>query len=204
MLSNRSDERAAALATPVVQPGLSPPRRIRVGAAAALAALLAASAGGLLWWEPWQDPPGPEARRFAYPLPDKPSIAVLPFINVSGEAEQDHFAAGLTDDLITELSKVSGLFVIARHSVFAIQDTAGKIQDVAAELGVRYVLEGSLRRAGPCPTISGPSTWTRTSPRPTPASRASRSTFGATTTPSCGPGRSPARSPTTPRARRCA
>ena len=143
------DERAAALATPMVQPGLSPPRRVRLGAAAALAALLAASAGGLLWWEPWQDPPGPEARRFAYPLPDKPSIAVLPFINVSGEAEQDHFAAGLTDDLITELSKVSGLFVIARHSVFAIQDTAGKIQDVAAELGVRYVLEGSLRRAGP-------------------------------------------------------
>ena len=74
-------------------------------------------------------------------------MAVLPFINVSGDTEHDHLAAGLTDDLITELSKVSGLFVIARHSVFAIQDTAGKIQDVAAELGVHYVLEGTLQRA---------------------------------------------------------
>ncbi|MGO7208646.1 adenylate cyclase, partial [Rhizobium ruizarguesonis] len=61
----------------------------------------------------------------------------------------DHLAEGLTDYLITELSKVSGLFVIARHSVFAIQDSVGKIQDVAAELGVQYVLEGTLQRAGP-------------------------------------------------------
>ncbi len=144
------DDRAAALVTPVVHPAALQPRRGRLGAAVAAALmLLIASAGGLLWWQPWQTSPGPETRRFAYPLPDKPSIAVLPFINVSGEVDQDHFAAGLTDDLITELSKVSGLFVIARHSVFALQDTAGKIQDVAAELGVRYVLEGSLRRAGP-------------------------------------------------------
>ena len=141
------DERAAALATPVVQPTAAQRRRGRLGVAAAMVLVLLA--GGTLWWQPWQPAPGPEAARFAYPLPDKPSIAVLPFINVSGEIEQDHFAAGLTDDLITELSKVSGLFVIARHSVFAIQDTAAKIQDVAAELGVRYVLEGSLRRAGP-------------------------------------------------------
>lgn len=141
------DTRAAALVTPVVRPSSLRPRRLKLGAAAA--ALLVLLAGGLLWWQPWQPAPGPEPQRFAYPLPDKPSIAVLPFINVSGEDDQDHFAAGLTDDLITELSKVSGLFVIARHSAFAIQDTAGKIQDVAAELGVRYVLEGSLRRAGP-------------------------------------------------------
>lgn len=93
-------------------------------------------------------PPGP-GERFAYPLPDRPSVAVLPFINVSGDTEHDHLAEGLTDDLITELSKVSGLFVIARHSVFAIQDSVGKIQDVAAELGVQYVLEGTLQRAGP-------------------------------------------------------
>jgi adenylate cyclase len=86
--------------------------------------------------------------RFAYPLPDKPSVAVLPFINVSGDVEHDHLAEGLTDDLITELSKVSGLFVIARHSVFAVRDDGGKIQDVAAELGVHYVLEGTLQRAG--------------------------------------------------------
>ena len=91
--------------------------------------------------------PRTAVERFAYPLPDKPSIAVLPFINVSGDSEQDHLAEGLTDDLITELSKVSGLFVIARHSVFALKDTAGNIQEVAAELGVHFVLEGTLQRA---------------------------------------------------------
>ncbi|MBA5804246.1 adenylate/guanylate cyclase domain-containing protein [Rhizobium changzhiense] len=114
------------------------------------AAVVLALAGAALWWQPWM-PAKPPAlgERFAYPLPDRPSVAVLPFINVSGDTEHDHLAEGLTDDLITELSKVSGLFVIARHSVFAIQDSVGKIQDVAAELGVHYVLEGTLQRAGP-------------------------------------------------------
>ena len=117
--------------------------------AAAAAVLLLVLAGGALWWRPWAPEPEPaQVERFAYPLPDKPSIAVLPFINVSGDVEHDHLAEGLTDDLITELSKVSSLFVIARHSVFALQDTARKIQDVAAELGVHYVLEGTLRGAG--------------------------------------------------------
>lgn len=103
----------------------------------------------IYWWQPWSPllPQG-TVGRFAYPLPDKPSVAVLPFINVSGDATHDHLAEGLTDDLITELSKVSGLFVIARHSVFAVRDTSGTIQDVAAELGVQYVLEGTLQRDG--------------------------------------------------------
>ncbi|CAN7257540.1 tetratricopeptide repeat protein [Ensifer sp. ENS07] len=100
------------------------------------------------WWQPWTWI-GQEgmAQRFAYPLPDQPSVAVLPFINVSGDSDHDHLAEGLTDDLITELSKVSGLFVIARHSVFALKGSTDKIQDVAAELGVHYVLEGTLQRA---------------------------------------------------------
>lgn len=117
--------------------------------AAIAAMVLMPLAVATYWWPPWTllQPAAPSAR-FAYPLPDKPSVAVLPFINVGGESEHDHLAEGLTDDLITELSKVSGLFVIARHSVFAIQDGAAKIQDVAAELGVHYVLEGSLQRAG--------------------------------------------------------
>ncbi|MGR9450088.1 adenylate/guanylate cyclase domain-containing protein [Rhizobium leguminosarum] len=124
-----------------------PRRRLFAGIAAAVVLALA---GAALWWQPWmpEKPPG-SGERFAYPLPDRPSVAVLPFINVSGDTEHDHLAEGLTDDLITELSKVSGLFVIARHSVFAIQDSVGKIQDVAAELGVQYVLEGTLQRAGP-------------------------------------------------------
>ena len=117
--------------------------------AAIAAAILLIPAVAALWWQPWQLLETPALTgRFAYPLPDKPSVAVLPFINVSGDVEHDHLAEGLTDDLITELSKVSGLFVIARHSVFAARDDGGKIQDVAAELGVHYVLEGTLQRAG--------------------------------------------------------
>ena len=84
----------------------------------------------------------------AFPLPDKPSLAVLPFKNMSGEPEQDYFVDGLTDDLITDLSKVSGLFVIARNSVFAFKGRDAKVRDVAESLGVRYVVDGSVRRAG--------------------------------------------------------
>jgi len=81
-------------------------------------------------------------------LPDKPSIAVLPFVNMSDDAQQEYFVDGLTEDLITDLSKLSGLFVIARNSVFTYKDKAVKVRQVAEELGVRYVLEGSVRRAG--------------------------------------------------------
>jgi len=84
----------------------------------------------------------------AFPLPDKPSIAVLPFTNMSDDASQEYFADGMTDDLITDLSKVSGLFVIARNSVFTYKGRAVKVRQVAEELGVRYVLEGSVRRVG--------------------------------------------------------
>ena len=82
------------------------------------------------------------------PLPDKPSIAVLPFDNMSGDPDQDSFAEGLTEDLITDLSKVSGLFVVARNSSFAYKGRPTEIRAVAAELGVRYVLEGSVRKSG--------------------------------------------------------
>ncbi len=83
----------------------------------------------------------------AYVLPDKPSLAVLPFDNLSGEPEQEYFSDGITDDLITDLSKISGLFVIARNSAFAYKGKPVKIRQVAEELGVRYVLEGSVRKA---------------------------------------------------------
>ena len=73
---------------------------------------------------------------------------MLPFANMSSEAEQENFADGMTDDLITDLSKVSGLFVIARNSTFVYKGKPVKISQVAEELGVRYVLEGSVRRAG--------------------------------------------------------
>ncbi len=79
-------------------------------------------------------------------LPAKPSIAVLPFDNMSGDPEQGYFADGITEDIITDLSKVSGLFVIARNSSFAYKGQAPDIRKVSRELGVRYVLEGSVRR----------------------------------------------------------
>ena len=95
-------------------------------------------------------PVGPLSKRNErpLPLPDKPSIAVLPFDNLSDDPEEEYFADGLTDDLITDLSKISGLFIIARNSVFAYKDQTVDIPEVARELGVRYVLEGSVRRAG--------------------------------------------------------
>ena len=81
-------------------------------------------------------------------LPQKPSIAVLPFQNMSGDPEQEYFADGMTEDLITDLSKVSGLFVIARNSSFTYKGKAVDVKRVGRELGVRYVLEGSVRKAG--------------------------------------------------------
>jgi adenylate cyclase len=86
--------------------------------------------------------------RMAFPLPDKPSIAVLPFTNMSDDPKQEYFVDGMTEDLITDLSQLSGLFVIARNSVFTYKDKLTSASQVAEELGVRYVLEGSVRRAG--------------------------------------------------------
>ena len=81
-------------------------------------------------------------------LPDKPSIAVLPFTNMSDDMQQEYFADGMTDDLITDLSKISGLFVIAGNSSFTYKGKAVDVKDVARDLDVRYVLEGSVRRVG--------------------------------------------------------
>ncbi|RJR32384.1 MAG: adenylate/guanylate cyclase domain-containing protein [Desulfobacteraceae bacterium] len=78
---------------------------------------------------------------------DLPSIAVLPFTNMSGDPAQEYFSDGITEDLITDLSKISALFVIARNSVFTYKGKAVKVEDVGKELGVRYVLEGSVRKA---------------------------------------------------------
>ncbi len=83
-----------------------------------------------------------------FALPDKPSIAVLPFDNMSGDAEQEYFADGLTEDIITELSRFQTFFVIARHSTFVYKGKAVTVQDVGRELGVHYVVEGSARMAG--------------------------------------------------------
>jgi adenylate cyclase len=81
------------------------------------------------------------------PLPDKPSIAVLPFANMSGDPQQDYFSDGITEDIITELSRFRTLFVIARNSSFAFRGTDVDVTEVGRKLGVQYVLEGSIRKA---------------------------------------------------------
>ncbi len=101
--------------------------------------------------------PGAVARRFsevaskekmAYPLPDVPSIAVLPFVNMSEDPKQEFFSDGITENIITGLSKIPRLFVIARNSTFIYKGKGVKVQQVAEEMGVRYVLEGSVQRSG--------------------------------------------------------
>ena len=81
-------------------------------------------------------------------MPDKPSIVVLAFENMSRDPEQEYFADGIAEDIITDLSKISSLFVIARNSAFIYKGKAVNLQEVSRELGVRYVLEGSVRKAG--------------------------------------------------------
>ena len=97
-------------------------------------------------------PPAASAPRA---LPDKPSIAVLPFNNMSGDAEQEYFADGITEELITALSRFRSLFVIARNSTFTYKGRAVDVRTAARELGVRYVLEGSVRKAGNRVRITG-------------------------------------------------
>jgi adenylate cyclase len=89
-----------------------------------------------------------DPKKMALPLPDKPSIAVLPFANMSDDKEQEYFADGLAEEIINALSKIDQLFVIARNSTFIYKGKPVKVQQVAEDLGVRYVLEGSVRKAG--------------------------------------------------------
>ena len=91
--------------------------------------------------------PAAEPTRPSLPLPDKPSIAVLPFMNLSGDPEQDYFADGMVEDIITGLSRIKWIFVIARNSSFAYKGKAMDVRQIGRELGVRYVLEGSVRRS---------------------------------------------------------
>lgn len=137
--------------TPVIS-GSRKPDGTRRWIAVAATVLILIVAGLVLWQRFGDDLVRPadvaSQSKMALPLPDKPSVAVLPFTNMSTEAGQEHFADGMTDDLITDLSKVPGLFVIARNSTFVYRGKPVKISQVAEELGVRYVLEGSVRRAG--------------------------------------------------------
>ena len=124
-------------------------RPSRKGLAMVAAALLALVAGGLLWWQPWSPEVAPlRSERLALPLPDRPSIAVLAFDNLTEDPGQDYLSEAISESIITELSRFPELFVIARNSSFTYKDEPVRVQQVAEELGVRYVLEGSLQRSG--------------------------------------------------------
>ncbi len=134
-----------AQGTVAAQPAARKPFGLTVAGSVLLVGIMI----GSLWVI--QDKPGAEPQLTAptsLPLPDKPSIAVLPFVNTGNDPDQSYFSDGITDDLITDLSSISGLFVISRNSTFQYKGRAVDARKVASALGVRYVLEGSIRRSG--------------------------------------------------------
>ncbi len=117
--------------------------------ATAAIVILFVVAGALVVWNFYFRRPSVEpasVEKMAYPLPDKPSVAVLPFDNLSDDPKQEYFSDGLTEEIITALSKTEQLFVIARNSTFTYKGKPVKVQQVAEDLGIRYVLEGSVRK----------------------------------------------------------
>ena len=115
----------------------------------ALAAVVVLIVGAVTIWNFYFRLPSVEpasVEKMAFPLPDKPSIAVLPFTNMSDDPKQEYFSDGITENIITALSKTPKLFVIARNSTFTYKDKPVKVQQVAEELGVRYILEGSVQK----------------------------------------------------------
>ena len=112
----------------------------------ALVAIIGVGVWNFYWRAPKIEPASKE--KMAFPLPDVPSIAVLPFVNRSEDPKQEFLCDGMTEDIITALSKVPNMFVIARNSTFTYKGKPVKVKQVSEELGVRYVLEGSLQRSG--------------------------------------------------------
>jgi TolB-like protein len=108
--------------------------------------------GGMVLWKSSKRTVSPpeeiaSVEKIAFSLPDKPSIAILPFVNISGDPEQEYFSDGLTEEIIAALGGVPKLFVIARNSTFTYKGKPVKVKQAAEELGVKYVLEGSVRKA---------------------------------------------------------
>jgi adenylate cyclase len=130
---------------------VEPRRGQKAALAVAIAVLLVI--GGVVLWKSSQRTVSPpvevaSVEKMAFQLPDKPSIAVLPFSNLSGDPEQEYFSDGITEEIITALGSVPKLFVIARNSTFTYKGKPVKVQQVSEELGVRYVLEGSVKKSG--------------------------------------------------------
>jgi len=126
------------------------PKHWRWAAIATVAVLIIVAGAWAVWHFYFRPPPIEPAslEKLAFPLPEKPSIAVLPFTNMSGDPEQEYIADGITENIITGLSKTPEMFVIARNSTFTYKDKPVKVRQVSEDLGVRYVLEGSVQKEG--------------------------------------------------------
>jgi len=135
----------AARQVTAVEASSAPARRSRPSLIAAGIALLAVL-GGLAWWQPWT--PAARVETAVVPASELPSLVVLPFANMSGDADLGYFSDGMTEDIITELSKNPDLKVVSRNSSFTYKGKVVKARQVSEELGVRYVLEGSVRKQG--------------------------------------------------------
>ena len=123
-----------------------PRKRVLAGAVAVLIVIIGVAVWNFYLRTPKIEPASKE--KMAFPIPDKPSIAVLPFVNMSEDSKQEYLSDGITDQIIAGLSKIEKLFVIARNSTFTYKGKPVKVQQVAEELGVRYVLEGSVQKSG--------------------------------------------------------
>jgi adenylate cyclase len=145
--------RIEAEAVPAPLRGEKKPGRKRFSRAVLAGVVIVVIAAAVALWEFMLRPSAPPTEvafkeKMAFPLPDLPSIAVLPLVNMSGDSKQDFLCDGMTEDIITALSKVQGLFVVARNSTFTYKGKPVKVRQVSEELGVRYVMEGSLQRSG--------------------------------------------------------
>lgn len=133
-----------SVATTIDTPTTAP--RWRMTAIAAVVVILAV--GGIAWWQLWGPVVEPASiDKIAINVPDKPSIAVLPFTNMSGDKQQEYFSDGITEDIITGLSKISGLLVKSRTSTKKYKGKTAGVKQISRDLGVRYVVEGSVRKA---------------------------------------------------------
>ena len=124
-------------------------KRMQRPVVAAVVVLLVVVGGALTWLKPWEPREEPASiERMAFPLPDKPSIAVLAFENLTGDAAQEYLSDGISENIITELSRFKQFFVVARQSSFSYKGKPVEVRQVGRELGVRYVLEGSVHTSG--------------------------------------------------------
>ncbi len=140
------DEKATTLISPIVRNAAKPSQR-RLGVA--IGAVLALFFGILAWWQPWNPDAMSSVNGDQYlPVSGKPSIAVMAFDNLNNDPSQDYLSDGLSESILTALSRFSDFFVIARNSSFSYKDKPAEVQQIAQELGVRYIVEGSVQIAG--------------------------------------------------------